>query len=293
MRRAIDLPGEDVLPPGALRTMTAALHDLYVGAGRPGTGRISKAINESDDYPGMISYERVRQLLRGQGGMPEWLRYLSVVRYLADHHTPARDRAEQEVRFKLLYDAAFAAAQTAQARPSSEPTISPASAQPRAHRVQDKPAPVADSPHTPATGGLELLKDSLRAHGGLPLHVVEEAARGLCTELQNTAGAIIADIELPADVLVEVKFMDGKPDTTYGGRPYQPLRTHQLGLTLMLSMDQPFKVRSVAGMHPGPTDDARQRIRAWVSGQVDLLFTTAATSYNATREAHGYREPAP
>jgi hypothetical protein len=141
-------------------------------------------------------------------------------------------------------------------------------------------------------------------HGGLPLYVVEEAARGLCTELQEAARAIIDDVELPADVLVElpadvlveVKFMDGKPDTTYGGRPYQPLRTHQLGLTLMLSMNQPFKVRSVAGMLPGitthrdndqsfivvdpthpdvaplylhitdlqpePTDDARQRIRA-------------------------------
>lgn len=182
-------------------------------------------------------------------------------------------------------------------------------------------------PHSPAASGLELLKDSLRAHGGLPLYVAEEAARGLCTELQDAARAIIDDVELPADVLVEVKFMDGKPDTTYGGRPYQPLRTHQLGLTLMLSMNQPFTVRSVAGMlpgiathrdndqsfivvdpthpdveplylhvtdlHPEPTDDARQRIRAWVSGQVDLLFTAAATNYNAARDALGYRDSAP
>ncbi|TMR90066.1 hypothetical protein [Nonomuraea basaltis] len=45
--------------------------------------------------------------------------------------------------------------------------------------------------------------------------------------------------------------------------PYQPLRTHQLGLTLMLSMNQPFAVRSVAGMLPGIPPTATTTSPSW------------------------------
>ncbi|MFI6900522.1 hypothetical protein ACIBKY_04630 [Nonomuraea sp. NPDC050394] len=157
MRKSIELPNERALP---LRTMTSALFRLYDGAGRPGTGQIANAINQDDRYPGTISDERVRQLLRGEGGVPQWLRFKAVVYYLADQHTPALDRDDQAVLFKRLYDAVRTSDQMAEFAPMADGpleslALSSESAQPPASRMQEPTAPARNPAHHPAPAGLD------------------------------------------------------------------------------------------------------------------------------------------
>jgi hypothetical protein len=75
------MPEEGRLPAGPQRDLTAAIHDLYVAAGKPGTRRISSAIRERDDLPDTVSHEAVRTILGGTRS--RWHKVESVVRQLA------------------------------------------------------------------------------------------------------------------------------------------------------------------------------------------------------------------
>ncbi|MEU1550946.1 hypothetical protein [Nocardia sp. NPDC005745] len=79
----INMPNEVVLPPGPHRQLTAVLHELYLGAGKPGLRTISGWIRDRDDLPGTLSHQGVRDVLGGRA-IPRWPNLESLVRVLLD-----------------------------------------------------------------------------------------------------------------------------------------------------------------------------------------------------------------
>lgn len=101
----VQLPGPDELPPGPLRTLTEALHELYRAAGGPGLRMIANAVADDHRFRDSVSHEKVRELLQGIGS-PKWSKLEPVVRVLAVRSTPRRDPDEEAKRFKRLWDSA-------------------------------------------------------------------------------------------------------------------------------------------------------------------------------------------
>jgi NACHT domain/Pentapeptide repeats (8 copies) len=64
--RGIRMPDENVLPPGALRDLTATVHALYRAAGRPSVREIAQRILDNADLRGTASHESVRAVLHGR-----------------------------------------------------------------------------------------------------------------------------------------------------------------------------------------------------------------------------------
>jgi hypothetical protein len=107
----IALPGLDRLPAGPHRDLTVALHRLYRGAGKPGTRQIAQAVMEGD-YRDTVSHETVAAMLRGDEGLPRWVKLEAVVRVLAAWNTPRLDPDAEACQVQRLWHAA-------QDRPSS------------------------------------------------------------------------------------------------------------------------------------------------------------------------------
>lgn len=78
----VAMPDESRLPPGPLRDLTTAIHELYAAAGRPGVHKISAAVQARDDLPDSVSHETVRAILRGQRS--SWGKVECLVRMLAE-----------------------------------------------------------------------------------------------------------------------------------------------------------------------------------------------------------------
>jgi hypothetical protein len=76
----VSMPDEHQLPVGPQRALTAAIHELYLAAGKPGTRKISNAIRDRDDLPDTVSHEAVRAILTGTRS--RWHKVESVVRQL-------------------------------------------------------------------------------------------------------------------------------------------------------------------------------------------------------------------
>jgi hypothetical protein len=91
----VAMPDEDRLPPGPQRELTAAIHELYAAAGKPGTRRISNAIRDRDDLPDTVSHEAVRAILGGTRS--RWHKVESLVRQLAAWST-GRPQVDATVR---------------------------------------------------------------------------------------------------------------------------------------------------------------------------------------------------
>lgn len=115
------MPDEAKLPPGPLRELIAAVHDLYVDAAMPGTSRISRLIRERDDLSDTVSHEMVAKLLHGET-LPRWEKLQCVVQQLCDMAV-SRPVADQErVRFHSLWLAAQRGrGQRSKPAPPSEP----------------------------------------------------------------------------------------------------------------------------------------------------------------------------
>ncbi|GLV88030.1 hypothetical protein Slala03_77190 [Streptomyces lavendulae subsp. lavendulae] len=64
--RGIDIPTEDVLPPGAARELLLALHVLYIDADRPGVRDIETGMKEDDELPGTMNRQAVSDVLAGR-----------------------------------------------------------------------------------------------------------------------------------------------------------------------------------------------------------------------------------
>jgi hypothetical protein len=103
----LSMPGEDRLPPGPLRELTAAIHALYQSAGRPGTRKISDAIRARDDLNDTVSHEVVRGIL--QGTRASWFKVESLVIQLATWAVTKPDPEEEAKRIQLLWHAALEA----------------------------------------------------------------------------------------------------------------------------------------------------------------------------------------
>ncbi|MFI7675009.1 toll/interleukin-1 receptor domain-containing protein [Actinophytocola sp. NPDC049390] len=99
----VQVPGPDELPPGPLRTLTEALHELYRAAGEPGLRTIAHAVADDDRFRDSVSHQKVRELLHGIGS-PRWSKLEPVVRVLAERSTPRRDPDEETKRFKHLWN---------------------------------------------------------------------------------------------------------------------------------------------------------------------------------------------
>ncbi|WP_146358443.1 toll/interleukin-1 receptor domain-containing protein [Lentzea tibetensis] len=103
--RGVDLPGPEVLPPGSLRDLTEALHQLYRAAGARSLQQISDRVNDDDRFDGTVSHQKVAQMLRGVG-LPKWTTLAPVVEVLAEWSTPPRDPAVEVAKLKRLWDKA-------------------------------------------------------------------------------------------------------------------------------------------------------------------------------------------
>jgi len=116
----IELPREERLPPGPLRDLVVALHELYRGAGRPGLRRIAKAI-VGGDFPDTVSHESVSDMLNGKA-VPRWSKLDCVVRQLATWNAPRLDPEQTAARFLPLWEAATGGAPA----PAAQPALSTA-----------------------------------------------------------------------------------------------------------------------------------------------------------------------
>lgn len=99
---AIAMPNERDLPPGSLRRLVEALHQLYAEAGRPGTRTLSKAIQANDDLGAMVSHETIAAMLHGKG-TPSWPRLEACVRQLAAMSPRRPDPDATALRFHELW----------------------------------------------------------------------------------------------------------------------------------------------------------------------------------------------
>lgn len=106
MGNRIELPAEDVVPPGPYRRMLLELHQLYRAAGRPGLRSISAEIRANNDLPATLSHEAIRQLLRGLGGIPRWSTLKSLVWVLVQRTHAHRSSDVEVERFRHLWEAA-------------------------------------------------------------------------------------------------------------------------------------------------------------------------------------------
>ena len=100
------MPDEGRLPRGPRRDLVAALHELYVLAGKPPCRQISAHIRKRDDLPGTLSHEGVSAVLRGTGGVPRWLNLKSLVHALVDFSITDLDVVAQVERIHKLWSAA-------------------------------------------------------------------------------------------------------------------------------------------------------------------------------------------
>ncbi len=100
----LSMPGEDRLPAGPLRELTAAIFALYQSAGNPGTRKISLAIRARDDLNDTVSHEVVRGIL--QGTHASWFKVESLVIQLATWAVTEPDPKEEAKRIQLLWHAA-------------------------------------------------------------------------------------------------------------------------------------------------------------------------------------------
>jgi hypothetical protein len=102
----IELPAEEVVPPGPYRRLLVELHQLYKAAGRPALRTLSAEIRADNDLPVTLSHEAIRQILRGVGGIPRWPTLKSLAWVLARHAQPHRSPNVEVERFLHLWEAA-------------------------------------------------------------------------------------------------------------------------------------------------------------------------------------------
>jgi TIR domain len=101
-QRRVQLPPSEDLPPGPLRDLTIALHEIYASAGWPPVRRIAQGVS-ARDLRDVASYDTVHKMLTG-ATEPSWSKLECVVRVLAAWSTPARDEDAEVARFKELWD---------------------------------------------------------------------------------------------------------------------------------------------------------------------------------------------
>jgi tetratricopeptide (TPR) repeat protein len=137
---AVTMPGPERLPPGPLRELVAALHDLYRDAGMPGFRVISANIKDRSDLPDTVSHETVGGILRGSG-LPRWVKVECVVRVLAEQALSRPDPDTEVRRFLTLWLAACD-------QPTQVPPPPPDTDRGSAETVDD----VADDAHADEVG---------------------------------------------------------------------------------------------------------------------------------------------
>jgi hypothetical protein len=104
---AMGVPGPDALPPGPLRTLTEALHELRRAAGRPSAKRVAQAVAADRRLRDDVSQREILDMLRGVG-LARWSKVECVVSVLIRLTTPPRDLGEHLSQFKTLWDAVAA-----------------------------------------------------------------------------------------------------------------------------------------------------------------------------------------
>src|SRR3954447_2802288 len=93
----------NALPPGPMRDLVQALHELHRAAGMLSTRTISDTIKERDDLPDTVSHETVGLMLRGTR-LAGWPKFECVVRLLAERSVnPVFDPSTSVRRFHELW----------------------------------------------------------------------------------------------------------------------------------------------------------------------------------------------
>ncbi|TDQ05844.1 hypothetical protein [Labedaea rhizosphaerae] len=94
------MPGEDVLPPGPLRTLTEAIHEIYDASGRPSLAMIEGQVRKRDRKG---SRESIGMVLRGTS-KTKWATLRPIVVALAEMSVPARSGEAETAKIKHLWD---------------------------------------------------------------------------------------------------------------------------------------------------------------------------------------------
>src|SRR3954452_6618030 len=93
----------NALPPGPMRDLVQALHELHRASGLLSTRVIADAIKDRDDLPDTVSHETVGLMLRGTR-LAGWPKFECVVRLLAERSVnPVFDPAASVRRFHELW----------------------------------------------------------------------------------------------------------------------------------------------------------------------------------------------
>jgi hypothetical protein len=143
------IPRPDGLPPGPLRDLTHALHELYRNAGLPSTRMISSAIRKRSDLRDTVSHETVALMLRGEAASRwKWIKLECVVRHLVDIAVRQPDVDATVRKFHELWLAVVAADQASGT--ATDPHVATADS-PTASAASVLPAAAAEE-HVECTG---------------------------------------------------------------------------------------------------------------------------------------------
>jgi hypothetical protein len=101
----IAMPDENAVPPGPLRTLLQALHDLRDLAARPSGRELSRLIEKSDYLDATMSHSLVSDVFSGKR-LGRGIGVRTLVMVLAERTNPPRDAISEANRIEALWRAA-------------------------------------------------------------------------------------------------------------------------------------------------------------------------------------------
>ena len=104
MPRYIPFPDEAALPAGALRELTLALYDLYVGAGKPPLRTMEHWVRDCDEALDVESYQVISELLKGVQTQPAWEKVQSLAVALTEHNQRGGEPTNPIERLHALWE---------------------------------------------------------------------------------------------------------------------------------------------------------------------------------------------
>ncbi|WP_455771375.1 hypothetical protein [Streptomyces xanthophaeus] len=100
--RGVEMPGEDVVPPGPHRELVTELHRLYLLAGPPGLRKISDEIKDSDDFDATLNRNLIARILGG-ATLPTSLQLDSLTRYFISLGIDSVDPRDESRRLAEIW----------------------------------------------------------------------------------------------------------------------------------------------------------------------------------------------
>lgn len=100
--RGVDMPSEDIVPPGPARDLLSELHKLYLLAGTPGLREISTGIADREDFSSTLNRNLISRILTGKTAANS-LQLDSLVRFFAERAVTRLNPEEESDRLLALW----------------------------------------------------------------------------------------------------------------------------------------------------------------------------------------------